>query len=427
MGEMNQGVGRLRWGVCTLLFFATTINYMDRQILGILAPVLEKEIGWNEMEYGRMVMAFQAAYAIGLIAFGRSVDLMGTKIGYAVAITIWSLAAMGHGLARSVFGFGVARFLLGLGEAGNFPAAIKAVAEWFPKKERALATGIFNSGANVGAVLAPLVVPWLTLHFGWKASFVVLGALGFLWLIFWWRFYGDPQTQKNLSASERAHILSDPVESGGTAIPWRKLFGFRQTWIYVVGMTLSSPVWWFYLYWLPKFLYSRYSLDLAHLGMPLVVIYSMTCVGSIGGGLLSSRLIARGWAVGTARKTALLVCALCVTPVTLIPEMAGLWPAVLVFGLALAAHQGWSANLYTMVSDMFPKNSVASVVGVGSMFGSVAAMLFAWVTGAVLQKTANYWPLLIVCGLAYLTALLIMHFIMPRVRPAETTDFARTQ
>ncbi|MEI8233999.1 MAG: MFS transporter [Verrucomicrobiota bacterium] len=417
--ELSTRVGHLRWTICGLLFFATTINYMDRQILGILAPRLQTEFGWSEMEYGNIVTAFQAAYAIGLLVFGRIIDLMGTKHGYSIAISFWSLAAMAHALAQSVFGFGAARFALGLGEAGNFPAAIKAVAEWFPKKERALATGLFNSGANVGAILAPLLVPWLTIQFGWQASFLLLGAVGFIWIVFWAITYEAPEKKENLSPLELAHILSDPAEPTAKNIPWKSLFGYRQTWAYIVGMALSAPVWWFYLYWLPKFLHATYGLNLGSLGPPLVVIYSMTCLGSIGGGWLSSHLINRGWSINAARKTTLLVCAACVVPVIFAAKASNVWVATLLIGLAASAHQGWSANLFTLVSDLFPKQAVASVVGLGSMFGSLAAMLFAQSTGFVLAKTGSYWGLFLLCGFSYLVALAIMHILVPRMKPAE--------
>ena len=417
--ELSSRVGRVRWTICGLLFFATTVNYMDRQILGILAPQLQSEFGWSEMAYGNIVTAFQAAYAIGLVGFGRIIDLVGTKLGYSIAISLWSLAAMAHALARSVLGFGAARFALGLGEAGNFPAAIKTVAEWFPKKERALATGIFNSGANIGAILVPLLVPWLTIQFGWQASFLLLGTLDFVWLAFWAVMYEEPNKKKNLSPLELKYILSDPAEQQTEKIPWKSLFGYRQTWAYIVGMALSAPVWWFYLYWLPKFLHATYGLNLSSLGPPLVVIYSMTCVGSIGGGWLSSHLIDRGWSVNAARKTTLLVCAACVVPVIFAAKASNVWVATLLIGLAASAHQGWSANLFTLVSDLFPKKAVASVVGLGAMFGSVSAMVFAQSTGFVLEKTGSYWSLFLICGFAYLVALAIMHALVPRMEPAD--------
>lgn len=385
----------------------------------MLAPTLEKEIGWSEIEYGHIVTAFQAAYALGLLGFGRWIDRIGTRHGYAVSVIAWSVAAMGHALARGVFGFGVARFALGLGEAGNFPAAVKAVAEWFPRRERALATGLFNSGANIGAVLAPLVVPWLTMRFGWQMAFIALGATGFVWLGFWYWLYAAPAESRHVAAAELAHIRSDPPDPRAEAIPWRTLLGYRQTWAFVVGMAFSAPIWWFYLYWLPKFLHKQHGLDLASLGPPLVVIYSMTCVGSIGGGWLSGALLRRGWSVNRARKTALLICALCVVPVVLAARVSHLWVATILIGLAASAHQGWAANLFTLVSDLFPKQAVASVVGLGGMFGSIAAMVFSQSAGFILQTTGSYWTLFILAGSAYVIALIIMHALVPNMQPAE--------
>ncbi|MBV9125125.1 MAG: MFS transporter [Planctomycetes bacterium] len=424
-GETLQGtlkrIGRFRWTICALLFFATTINYMDRQVLGILAPTLEKQIsGWDELQYGHIVMAFQAAYALGLLLFGWLIDIIGTKRGYSLAIVVWSLAAMAHALARTVLGFGVARFALGLGEAGNFPAAIKAVAEWFPKKERALATGLFNSGSNVGAILAPVVVPWLTVTHGWQAAFIALGALGFLWIVFWAVVYDVPEKLHRLGADELAYIQSDPAEAPALKVPWGRLFIYRQTWAYVLASLLISPVWWFYLYWLPKFL-AQYGLSLIKLGPPLIVIYSATCVGSIGGGWLSSWLLARGWSVNAARKTVLLICALCTLPVV-VAAQASLWVAVGLIALAASAHQGFSANLYTTVSDMFPKRAVASVVGLGSMMGSLWAMGFAELAGVILQRTENYTILFVLCGTAYIIALALFHAFAPHMEPARMDE-----
>jgi ACS family hexuronate transporter-like MFS transporter len=410
-----------RWTVCGLVFAATTINYMDRQVLGILAPTLEKALGWNELEYARIVMAFQTAYAIGLLGFGRLIDRIGTRHGYAVSIFAWSVAAMAHALARGVWGFGVARFALGLGEAGNFPAAVKAVTEWFPRRERALATGLFNSGSNVGAILAPLLVPWLTVHYGWQTAFMVLGATGFVWLFFWYWLYALPVESRRVSPAELAHIHGDPAEPALAPIPWRKLLRYRQTWAFVVGMSFSAPIWWFYLYWLPKFLYQQYGLDLATMGPPLVVIYTMTTVGSIGGGWLSGSLLKRGWSVNASRKTALLICALCVVPVVFAAKASNLWVATLLIGLAASAHQGWAANLFTLVSDLFPKQAVASVVGLGGMFGSLAAVAFSQSAGSILQKTGSYWVLFIMAGSAYLLALAIIQLLIPNMKPAVVT------
>jgi ACS family hexuronate transporter-like MFS transporter len=380
---------------------------------------LQTEFGWSEIEYGHIVTAFQAAYAIGMVLFGRLIDLIGTKRGYTLAMVLWSLAAMGHALARSAFGFGVARFALGFGEAGNFPAAVKAVAEWFPRRERALATGLFNSGSNIGAVVAPAVVPWLTLRCGWQAAFVAVGAVGFVWMVFWMVLYHPPESSPCVSPEELAYIHSDAPEPAAEKIPWRNLLQHRQTWAFIVGIAVSSPIWWFYLYWLPKFLNQQYGLDLARLGPPLVVIYTMTCVGSIGGGWLSSHLLRRGWSVNASRKTAMLVCALCVVPVMFAARASNVWLATALIGLATAAHAGWAANLFTMVSDMFPKQAVASVVGLGGMFGSGTAMLFSESAGFILQMTGSYWSLFLVAGCAYPLALAVMHALTPRMTPVE--------
>ncbi len=412
-------IGHYRWTICALLFFATTINYIDRQVLGILAPVLQNEIRWSESEYGWIVTAFQAAYALGLVAFGWFIDKYGTKIGYTVSIVWWSIAAMAHALVKTPFGFGVARAGLGLSEAGNFPAAIKGVAEWFPKKERALATGIFNSGANIGAVVAPAVVPWLTITYGWQAAFVVTGALGFLWIFFWVMMYDRPENKKNLTQAELDHILSDPPEPPAEKVPWLRLLRFRQTWAFVIGKGMTDPIWWFYLYWLPKFLNKSYGLTLTDLGLPLIVIYTMTSVGSVGGGWLSSAMINRGMAVNRSRTIVMLICALCVVPIVVASQASSLWIAVLLVGLAAAAHQGWSANIFTTASDVFPKRAVGSVVGLGGMAGSVGGMIFSTSAGYILEWTGSYLPLFIISGSAYLIALGLMRLLLAKARPVE--------
>lgn len=410
--------GSFRWVICALLFFATTINYIDRQVIGILAPVLQKDIGWNDLQYGYIVTAFQAAYALGLLLFGRFIDKIGTKIGYGISMFVWSLSAMGHALVQTVTGFGIARFLLGLGESGNFPAAIKGTAEWFPKKERALATGLFNSGANVGAVVAPLIVPWLTLTYGWQAAFLFTGSLGFIVLILWIFIYRLPENHPWVRKEELDYIKSDPVEEKTEKIPWLKLLKYRQTWSFVVAKFLTDPIWWFYLYWIPMFLNEHYGLNLAHLGLPLIVIYSMTSVGSIGGGWLSSRFIKRNWTINKSRKVAMAICAVCVVPIIFASVVSDLWTAVGLIGLAAAAHQGWSANLFTTASDMFPKKAVGSVVGLGGMAGAIGGMFIATAAGIILQLTGHYLILFIISGTAYLIALAIFHFLVPKMEEA---------
>lgn len=414
-------VGYTRWVVCSLLFLATTVNYIDRQVLGILAPELQKVIGWTEVEYGYIVTSFQAAYAIGLLLVGRVLDVVGTKHGFAFALVFWSLAAMAHALARTPFGFGAARFALGLGEAGNFPAAIKTVAEWFPRKERALATGIFNSGSNVGAIVAPAVVPWIALSFSWQMAFVITGAIGFLWLVLWYWLYDAPERHKRVSRAELEHIWSD-AEPPAAGIPWLRLTRYRETWAFAIGKFMTDPVWWFYLYWVPKFLNENHGLTLSKLGPPLIVIYLLADVGSIGGGWLSSSLIKRGVTVNRARKTAMLACALAVTPIVFASQVRGMWTAALLVGLAAAAHQGWSANMFTLASDVFPRRAVGSVVGMGGMAGSIGGMLVASATGWILQLTGSYMVIFVIAGSAYLVALLVIHLLMPDVRPVRLEE-----
>lgn len=408
-----------RWVICALLFFAATINYMDRQVLGILAPTLQEEIGWNEAEYGFIVTAFQFAYAISLLVFGWIIDRMGTRKGFSVAVIVWSIAAALHAIARTPVGFATARFGLGLGEGGNFPASIKAVAEWFPKKERAFATGIFNGGTNIGTMLAAMLVPFLTLQFGWQATFIILGALGFVWLAAWLLLYRSPVNHPRVSPEELAHIQSDPPESM-EKVPWLSLIKYRQTWAFALGKFLTDPIWWFYLYWLPKYLDSNFGVQLTALALPLVTVYLVADVGSVGGGWLSGAFIKRGWSLNSGRKAAMLVCALAIVPTMAGAMVDSMWVAVAIVSLAAAAHQGWSANLFTLASDMFPRRAVGSVVGFGGMLGSVGGMLFASGVGLWLQASdSNYVPVFMVCGLAYVTALGVIHLIVPRLEPAD--------
>lgn len=401
-----------------MLLAATTINYIDRQVIGVLAPELQRTFAWSEIEYGYIVTAFQAAYAIGLVSAGAVIDRLGTRLGYALAISIWSLAAMSHALVGSVVGFAAARFALGLGEAGNFPAALKTVAEWFPRRERAFATGIFNSGSNIGAIVAPLVVPIVAVTFGWQAAFMITGVLSVTWIIVWLSMYRTPDVHPGVSPTELALIRSDPQEST-TRVPWAQLLRHRQTWAFLVAKFLTDPIWWFFLFWLPKFLNSEYGLSLLGLGAPLVVIYIMADVGSIGGGWLAGRFIKRGWSVNRARKTAMLICGLCVVPVIFAVQAKEVWVAVVLIGLATAGHQGWSANLFTLPSDMFPRRTVASVVGIGGFGGAVGGMLIATFTGFLLEKTGSYVPVFVMAGSAYLIALVFVHALAPRLEPAR--------
>jgi ACS family hexuronate transporter-like MFS transporter len=410
-------VGKYRWRICALLFFATTINYMDRQVLGVLAPYLQNVIGWNEIQYGYIVTSFQAAYALGLLGMGGFIDRVGTRLGYAAAITVWSLAAMSHSLVNSALGFGAARFLLGLGESGNFPAAIKTVAEWFPRKERSFATGIFNSGSNVGAIVAPLTVPWIAVHLGWRWAFLFTGLFSATWLVVWMRMYRRPEQHPKVKPAELAYIRSDAAEPV-VKVPWSSLLQHRQTWAFLIAKFLTDPIWWFFLFWLPKFFNTQHGLTLTDLGPPLVVIYVMADGGSIGGGWLASLFMKMGWSPSRARKTAMLCCACCVVPVVAAASVQSLWGAVALVSLAAAAHQGWSANLFTLSSDMFPRHAVASVVGIGGFGGAVGGMLIATFTGFLLQFTGSYVPVFIMAGSAYLIALAVIHWLAPNLEPA---------
>jgi ACS family hexuronate transporter-like MFS transporter len=414
--ELHSPLGRYRWGICALLFFATTINYMDRQVLGLLAPVLQHDIGWNEIQYSNIVAAFQAAYAIGLLVVGGLIDKLGTRIGYGLAIGVWSVASMAHALARSAFGFGVARFALGLGESGNFPAAIKTIAEWFPRKERAYATGLFNSGSSIGAIAAPLFVPWITIHYGWRLSFILTGICGVPWMILWLRMYRRPREHGRLSPAELAHIEIDPPDKQAR-IPWLKLLPHRQTWAIVLAKFLTDPIWWFFLYWLPKFLNSEHGLTIDKLGLPLVIIYLFSDGGSIFGGWFSSYLIKRGVAVPRSRKAALLLAAVAVTPIVFASRVESLWGSVALICLATASHQAWSANVYTLASDMFPRGAVASIIGLAGFGGAIGGLLIAKLAGYVLQYTHSYLPLFILAGSAYLIAFLLLQVLVPRMEP----------
>lgn len=417
-------ISHYRWVICALVFLATTVNYVDRQVIGILKTTLQKDLGWTEIDYGNIVFAFQAAYALGLLVVGRVIDRLGTKLGYTLALVFWSLAAMSHAAVRSVAGFSAARFALGLGEAGNFPAAIKSIAEWFPKKERALATGLFNSGSNVGAIVAPLAVPWLTLVYGWQAAFLATGAIGLLWLLAWIPLYGSPHKHPRVSPEELALIQSDPPDPPAR-VPWRRLLMHRQTWAFAIAKFLTDPIWWLYLFWVPDFLQRNHGLNLTTIGLPLVVIYVVADVGSIGGGWLSSSLLKKGWSVNSARKTALLVCAVSVTPIVFASRAHNLWMAVGLVALAAGAHQGWSANLFTTTSDLFPRKAVGSVVGIGGMAGAIGGMLIAKITGYLLQVTGTYLVVFFIAGSMYLLALGIYQLLVPTMEPVVIeTDVA---
>jgi MFS transporter, ACS family, hexuronate transporter len=451
LDAMRVDIGRYRWKICALLFFATTINYVDRQAVALLKPVLQDPvngIALTEVNYGYIVTAFSLAYALGLLVVGNFIDRVGTKLGYALAVAVWGLAAASHslvsfprvvailsgivhslggalgwkgliGVPGAVAGFAIARFVLGLGESGNFPACIKTVAEWFPQKERALATGIFNSGANVAALIAPLAVPWIAIHLGWRWGFLFTGLFSGTWILFWWRTYRRPQEHLKGSPPELRYMNSGALDSA-TKISFIRLLSKRQAWAIFIGKALTDPVWWFYLYWLPGFLSRRYGLPIGRIGLPLVVIYNMSAVGSIYGGWLPGKFLSLGWSANRARKTAMLIYAIAVLPVVFVGKMHGVWSVVALLGLATAAHQAWSANLFTMASDMFPARAVASVVGIGTSGGAMLMAFLSTLVGYVLKWTnGNYAPLFVVCGTGYLTALLIIQLLAPNLKMSE--------
>jgi ACS family hexuronate transporter-like MFS transporter len=431
---LQQAIGKYRWTICALVFFATTINYIDRSVISFLKSTFTDTLHWNDADYANVELAFKISYAVGLFLAGRFIDKIGTKLGYALALIVWSFAAVGHALVRTVIGFIVARSILGLSEAGNFPAAIKTIAEWFPKKERAFATGIFNSGANVGAIAAPLTVPFIVRAWGWQWAFIITGAFGFLWLLFWFVYYEVPQKQKRLSQPEYDYIHSDADEKGDTELTspklsWGKLLGYKQTWAFAIGKFLTDPVWWFYLFWLPDFLESQYGLKITGVALPVALAYTMSTIGSVGGGWLPLNMIRNGWPVFKARKTSMLIYAFLVVPIFFAQVLGSInmWLAVIIIGIAAAAHQAWSANIFTTVSDMFPKNSTASVTGIGGMFGALGGILLtAFVQKRLFvhyrsigQIETAYYIMFAICASAYLIAWIIMHLLVPKMKRVE--------
>ena len=436
MSDLNsnqpaQIVKNYRWTICALVFFATTVNYLDRQVISLLKSVLSEDLHWDDGDYANIEIAFKLAYSIGMLGAGRIIDMLGTKKGYAAATGLWSLAAMAHGFANTTFGFVMARAALGVTEAGNFPAAIKATAEWFPKKERALATGIFNSGTNIGAIVAPLTVPFIAVAWGWKWAFIITGAIGFIWLVLWQLYYTTPGDSKKLTRQEFDYIHSDKedeaIENAGKdeKVNWVKLLGYRQTWAFALGKFLTDPIWWFYLFWLPDFLQSEYHLGLLEIAIPVAVVYLISTIGSIGGGYLPMLFINRNMPAFKARKTAMFIFALCVLPVVF-AQYAGevnMWLAVLVIGIAAAAHQAWSANIFTTVSDMFPKKAIGSVTGIGGMAGGMGGIVLSWAVQKNLfvhyreigQIEKAYFIMFLICGAAYLLAWLVLHMLAPRM------------
>lgn len=411
-------MGHFRWVICALLLFGTTKNYMDRQVLGVLKVTLQHDLGWSEIDYSNLVFAFQAFYALGLVAVGRLVDRLGTRKAYSVMMVFWSVASMAHAVAHSFAEFILARSALGLGEGGVFPASMKAVAEWFPRRERALATGLFNAGSSMGAIVTPLIVPWITIHLGWRAAFLMTGGLGFVWLIFWLAIYRRPEEHPRCSKAELDFILHDPPEHEAH-IKWVRLLPHRQTWAFILGKFLTDPIWWFYLFWVPDFLQRDHGLRLMQIGLPLVVIYVISDAGSVAGGWISSYLIKAGASVNVARKAALVLCAVCVLPMIFVYRVESLWTAVLLIGLATAAHQGFSANLFTLPSDMFPKRAIGSVVGIGGMAGAIGGMLIAKIVGYLLQWTGSYRIPFLIAGTAYLVAVAVIQLLAPRLEPVR--------
>jgi MFS transporter, ACS family, hexuronate transporter len=418
-------VGRYRWVICALLFAATAISYIDRQTVGVLKSTLQAELHWTESSYAEIVFWFQAAYAVGFVGFGAVIDRLGARLGYALTFSIWTLAHIGHGFVHSITQFALMRFTLGLGESGGFPASLKAVSEWFPQKERALAVGVFNAGSNVGAIITPLVVPGITLRWGWRAAFVATGAVTFVWLIAWLAMYRSPSAHRKVSSSELAYIRAS--EDGGLIAPstatvsWLKLLCLRETWAYALGKFLTDPIWWLYLFWLPDFLGKRYDLDLSSFGPPLVAIYILSDVGSVLGGWGSSSLMKRGWTANAARKLTMSVCALAVVPIVFAQFVDQLWGTVGIIGLAAAAHQAWSANLMTLPSDLFPRAAVGSVVGIGGTAGAVGGMLMSKYNGYILDVFGSYQPIFAIAGGAYVVGILAIHVLSPRLRRLTET------
>lgn len=429
---MNAAIGKYRWTICSLIFFATTINYLDRQVISLLKSTLSTELNWNDADYANIEIAFKLFYAFGMLGAGRLIDKLGTKLGYALATGLWSLAAVCHAFASSVFSFAVVRSFLGVTEAGNFPAAIKSVAEWFPKKERALATGIFNSGANFGAIIAPLTVPFIAAEWGWKWAFILTGLIGFIWLIFWFILYEVPRKHKKLSKAEYDYIHSDDDASVATPegpaekVSWFKLLGFRQTWAFAIGKLLTDPIWWFYLFWLPDFLQGQYQLTTTQIAIPVALVYTISTLGSILGGWVPLWLIKKNWTVFKARKTSMLIYALCVLPIVFAQVLGSInmWLAVLIIGLAAAAHQAWSANIFTTVSDSFPKKAIASVTGIGGMFGSLGGILLSLLVQknmfvyyrSIDKIEVAYYIMFFICGFAYLAGWLVMNALIGKRR-----------
>jgi len=421
---MNKNSTNYRWRILALLFFATTINYIDRQVIGILKPFIAEDLGWSEADYGYIVTAFQIAYAIGLISTGRLLDKFGVRIGYLWAIIVWSIAGMAHAAARGVASFAAARFALGMGESANFPAAIKSVAEWFPKKDRAFATGLFNSGATVGAISAPIIVSAITLALGWQWAFIITGALGFIWVVLWMAYYHAPEKHPKVSKAELEYINQD--EDGTTnskqAMKWRDLFKYKQTVAICSTRFISDWVWWFFLFWIPDFLSKTHGVNIKEVVLPLIVIYAVSSIGGIGGGWLSSSFIKKGRSIDYSRKTAILICALIVLPVMLVSSISNLWVAVGLITLAAAGHQGWAANIFTIVSDIYPKNAVASMIGLSGFTGAIGGALSASFVGLLLETSGSYFLMFMVAASVYLLNWLILKIVIKEIKPIVKSE-----
>ena len=412
---MDKNIGNYRWRILVLIFFATTINYVDRQVIGMLKPFIAADFGWTESGYGYIVTAFQVAYALGLIVTGRILDKIGTKTGYTIAIVIWSLAGMAHAAARSVFSFGIARFFLGLGESANFPAAVKTVAEWFPKKERALATGLFDSGSSIGAIFAPIIVSSVTMLYGWQWAFIITGASGFVWVIFWLLLYKLPQNHSKLSKAEHNYILSDQENANDKSMSWKEIIVYKQTIAICLSRFVTDWVWWFFLFWGPSFLNKTFGINLEEIVLPLIIIYASAGVGGIAIGWLSSYFIKSGRSIDYSRKTSILICALIVLPIMLGPIINNLWIVTGLISLATAAHQGWSSNIFTVVSDIFPKKAVATVVGLSGFTGAIGGAIAASLVGNLLENTDSYFIILTIAGCSYLMAWMILKLMIPKI------------
>ena len=415
---MNNEIGNRRWTIVTLLFFATTINYIDRQVIGILKPVITPDLGWNENDYGHIVAAFQIAYALGMLITGRLLDKLGTRLGYLWAVVVWSIAGIAHAAARGVSSFAIARAALGIGESANFPAAVKSVAEWFPMKERAFATGLFNSGSTAGAIIAPIMVTSFTVTLGWRWAFIATGALGFVWIIFWLTFYYNPSKHPKLTIAEFEYIHQDDDGSvNNQNMRWIKLLRYKQTFAICITRFISDWIWWFFLFWIPDFLNKTQHINMKKMVLPLIIIYLVSSFGGIGGGWISSHFIKSGKGIDFARKMAVLICALCVLPVMMASQIHSLWVVVLLIACGAAGHQGWASNIFSITSDIYPKKAVGSMMGLSGFAGAVGGALSASFIGLILETTHSYFLIFTIAPAMYLMNWLIIKIFIPEIKP----------